>query len=178
MDDPVSGPTPETPDPADAKGATARVEETQLARRLLAGTARATLATALAEADNGQGGWPYASLVLVATDEDGQPLLLLSDLAEHAKNIAADDRVSLLLDGTAGHEDLLAGPRLTLLGRAKIIDNPQARARFVARHASAATYAGFADFRCYRVTVERAHLVAGFGRIRWIEAAALLANPT
>jgi len=143
-----------------------------LVRRLLAEADRATLATCLA----GQEGWPYASLVLLAVDDERQPLLLLSNLAEHAKNIAADNRVSLLIDGTQGFADPLAGPRATLIGYATATDDPAARQRFLARHPGAAAYAGFTDFRFYRVAIERAHLVAGFGRIRWIGAAALAAE--
>jgi len=116
-------------------------------------------------------GWPYASLVLVAADHDGTPLLLLSDLAEHAKALAQDPRLSLLIDGTEGHEDPLTGPRLTLLGHAAPEASQAQRQRYLARHPAAALYAGFADFRFYRVVVERAHLVAGFGRIHWLEAA-------
>jgi len=138
------------------------------ARQLLRGLDRATLATAL------PGGAPYASLVLLATAPDGAPLLLISDLAQHTVNIAAEPRVALLLDGTAGRDEPLTGPRVTLLGRAGRSAEDGLRARFLARHPSAALYAGFADFHLYRVAVERAHLVAGFGRIDWIAAADLL----
>lgn len=119
-------------------------------------------------------GMPYASLVTVAADFDASPLLLLSDLAQHSRNIAFDPRVSLLLDGTEGAADPLAGPRLTLLGQAEIVADPHRLARFVARHPSSALYAGFADFRLYRIVVERGHLVAGFGRIEWIDGRDLL----
>jgi len=129
---------------------------------------RASLATS-------QGGWPFASLVLAALDRDGTPLLLISDLAEHAKNIAVEPRVSLLFDGTAGLSDPLTGPRVTVLGRAKRSDEPESLRHFLARHASAELYAGFKDFHLYRVEVARAHLVAGFGRIHWIEAHEFLA---
>ena len=119
-------------------------------------------------------GAPYASLVLVATDLDASPLLLLSDLAQHSRNIAFEPRVSLLLDGTKGHADRLDGPRLTLLGQAQAVPDPRLLARFTSRHPPSALYAGFADFRIYRVTVERGHLVAGFGRIDWIGGADLV----
>lgn len=139
------------------------------ARRLLRGLDRATLATSL-------GGWPYASLVLVACDHDATPLLLLSRLAQHTQNLAGDPRVSLLLDGTAGLDDPLTGPRLTVQGRAEPSGEERLRRRFLARHPSAELYAGFADFAIYRVAVERAHLVAGFGRIHWIDAGELLSG--
>jgi hypothetical protein len=139
-------------------------------RRLMRGSLRATLATSLC-------GAPYASLVLVAADLDASPLLLLSDLAQHSRNLAFDPRLSLLFDGTAGMADPLAGPRLTLLGQAEPIDDRCRLARFLARHPTSETYAGFADFRLYRVIVERGHLVAGFGRIMWLGAADLLFSP-
>jgi heme iron utilization protein len=136
--------------------------------RLLArGCTRAALATSL-------NGAPYVSLVLVAVDVDASPLLLLSDLAQHSRNIAFDPRVSLLLDATEGHPDPLTGSRLTLLGRALASDDPRCRGRFLAHHSTSAAYAGFRDFRLYRVTIERGHLIAGFGRIEWINGADFL----
>src|SRR6266851_6240948 len=89
-------------------------------RDLVRGLDRAALATALPVQS---GAWPYASLVLVAVDHDLAPILLLSDLAEHTKAIAADSRVSLLFDGTAGFDQPLTGPRVSLLGRAARTDD-------------------------------------------------------
>lgn len=136
------------------------------ARALMRAAETATLATA----GRDPAGWPYASLVLVALDHDGSPILLLSDLAEHSKNAAGDDRVALLFDGTAGRAERLTGPRLSVQGRIVKTAEPRHRARFLARHASAAQYADFADFHVYRVALEGAHLVAGFGRIHAIAA--------
>lgn len=141
------------------------------ARRLLRGLDRATLATALG---SDAGIWPYASLVLVGCDLDASPLLLLSDLAEHSKNLARDARASLLFDGTAGRDDPLTGPRVTVLGEIAPDRAPGNLERFVRRHPAAAAYAGFKDFRLYRMRVVRAHLVAGFGRIDWIDPSELL----
>ena len=138
-------------------------------RRLLRALPSATLATSLAE-----GGWPYASLVLVACRHDASPLLLISKLAVHTKNIAADSRVSLLLDGTEGLDDRLSGARVTILGDARPSDAPDDRERFLARHPGAAMYADFEDFGLIHVELARAHLVAGFGKIEWIEPADLL----
>jgi putative heme iron utilization protein len=140
-------------------------------RRLIGAARRAVLATT-------REGWPYASLVLPASDAAGQPLLLLSDLAEHAKNLKADPRCSLLYDGTEGLADPLTGFRATVLGEAATVRDDSLMKRYVERHPSAAQYAGFGDFRLYRVTVTRAHVVAGFGRIRWIEAAELVGPST
>lgn len=125
----------------------------------------------------GNPAWPYVSLVLVAVDHDLAPILLLSDLAEHSKAIAADPRASLLFDGTAGLAQPLTGARVSLLGRVAETHDERLKRRFLARHPDATLYAGFKDFRFYRMTPERAHLVAGFGKIRWIDAAELLAVP-
>jgi len=141
------------------------------ARRLVRATDRATLATAFPGPD---GSWPYASLVLVAVDYDASPLLLISALAEHTKNLGQDPRASLLFDGTQGLDDPLTGARVTVLGELQSDSDPVRLRRFVSRHPSASLYAGFKDFSLYRMQVTRAHLVAGFGRIHWIDAGALL----
>jgi hypothetical protein len=119
-------------------------------------------------------GWPYASLVLTAADQDGAPILLLSRLAEHTRNLEAEPRASLLFDETVGLESPLTGARATVLGRMERSAEPRLRARFLARHPDAAGYADFGDFGFFRLSVERAHLVAGFGRIHWAERADVL----
>ena len=139
------------------------------ARRLVRATDKATLATTLESPATGTGG-PYASLVLAACDHDANPILL-SDLAEHTRNIARDGRASLFFDGTAGYENPLSHPRITLLGRIVKTNKEDIRRRYLGRHPDASAYADFADFAVYHMTVERAHLVAGFGEIHWIEGA-------
>jgi heme iron utilization protein len=136
-------------------------------RRLLRRCGRAALATSLL-------GAPYASLVLCAVDGDASPLLFLSDLAQHSRNIAFDPRISLLFDGAAGARESLSGPRLSLLGRVEANADRRLLHRFIARHPASEVQAGFADFKLYRVAVERGHLVAGFGRIAWIDGSDLL----
>lgn len=146
----------------------------QTARGLIRSCDRAALGTVLPSAA-GNRAWPYVSLVLVAVDHDLSPILLLSDLAAHSQAVAADPRVSLLFDGTAGLIQPLTGPRVSLLGEIAETHDERLKRRFLARHPDAAMYAGFKDFRFYKVTPERAHLVAGFGKIRWIEAAEMRA---
>ena len=146
-------------------------DEARAVRDLIRRLDRAALACLLPDP---AGPRPYASLVLSAVDHDLSPILLLSDLAEHSKAIAADPRVSLLFDGTAGLDQPLTGARVSLVGRAAISDDERLSSRYLARHPDAAMYAGFKDFRFYRVTVERAHLVAGFGRIHWLSARELM----
>jgi heme iron utilization protein len=130
---------------------------------------RQALKGALATLDRGgaglPGGTPYASLVTVATDAEGRPVLLLSGLALHTQNLKADPRASVLIDATSLAGDPLAGGRVTLLGRLEQTAAPSARMRFLNRHPSAAQYADFGDFAFYQLNVERAHFIGGFGRI-------------
>ncbi|HUK58383.1 MAG TPA: DUF2470 domain-containing protein [Stellaceae bacterium] len=152
----------------------------RVARRLMRAADRASLATLLSERAAAEPAWPYASLVLVALDTDASPLLLISDLAEHTKNLKRDSHASLLFDATTGLAEPLTGARVTVLGDVVRVggeDRARLLARFLARHPSATGYAGFADFALWRLTPERAHLVAGFGRIHWIDVARLLPSP-
>ena len=130
-----------------------------VARRLIRTGRQATLATLDAET----GGGPYASLALTACGHDAAPLLLLSDLARHSRNIAADGRVSLLFAKSS--RDAIAQGRVSVIGRAELCDDPLLRNRFLARHGSAQTFAQFADFRLYRVELAGAQFVGGFGDI-------------
>jgi putative heme iron utilization protein len=89
-------------------------------------------------------------------------------------NLATASRSSLLFDGTAGLDDPLTGARVTVLGELTPDPDPRRLQRFIARHPAAALYGSFHDFQLYRMHVERAHLIAGFGRIHWIEGADLI----
>ena len=109
-------------------------------------------------------GDPYCSLVNVATAADGAPLLLISRLAVHTKNILANPRVSLVLDERKAG-DPLQGARVMLMGTAAVTSDPDARRRYLERQPEAEMFAGFADFAFYRITLNGVHLVAGFGRI-------------
>jgi heme iron utilization protein len=162
-------------DRAFAIGHAARMSEetpVQTVRRLLRAVPDGALGTLLRES-----GAPYVSMVSVATDHDGAPLLLLSDLADHTRNLRADERASLLLEDTGGREDPLAGERVTLQGRLRPSALTRHRERYLARQPKACMYADFKDFAFYHLTLERAHLVAGFGRIRWLDGAEVLLAP-
>ena len=150
-------------------------------RALLHAAARASLATAMAPGDGpaaepAAAGAPYASLVAPAPDMAGVPLLLLSELAQHTRNLAADPRASLLVDGTAGYDVPLAGPRASLQGRLRLDDTSATRGRYLRWQPQAAQYAELTDFRIYRLELTRAHLVAGFGKVHWLAPAALQRN--
>jgi heme iron utilization protein len=140
---------------------------------------RTTRAGALATLDRNTG-HPFASLVNVATDSDGSPLILVSRLSTHTANLEADGRASVLLAAT-GKGDPLAHPRLTLLGTFKQLgrDDPQearVRRRFLARHPKSELYAGFGDFSFWQLDVVSAHLNGGFARAADLRGADVLIN--
>lgn len=145
-----------------------RQEAVAMVRGLLRHERRAALATL-----RGDGG-PYVSLVAPASDVDGAPLLLLSRLAPHTRNLLRDPRIALLFDGTRRLVDPLAGRRATVTGRAVPVEDARARRRWSRLHPEAALYRDFADFGLYRVEVERVHLVAGFARVAELEAGEVL----
>jgi putative heme iron utilization protein len=111
---------------------------------------------------------PFCSLVNIGTLPDGSPILLISRLAVHTRNIAADKRISLLLSAPEA-SDPLAAPRISLVGSAERLTEPNqvaiARRRYLAAHPSAELFVSFADFSFYRVAIDGVHLVGGFGRI-------------
>ena len=109
-------------------------------------------------------GDPYCSLVNVATGADGAPLMLLSTLAIHTKNLRADKRVSLMLDERK-EGDPLEGARVMLMGEVAEVRSSSVRTAYLLRHPEAEQYVDFADFGFFRLAIKRAHLVAGFGRI-------------
>lgn len=125
---------------------------------------RSIRAGALATLDRADGA-PFASLTTIATDSDGSPLLLLSELSAHTQNLHRDPRASILL-AQSGKGDPLAHPRLTVIGRAVVERAPRVRERFLARHPKAKLYADFGDFSFWRLAIERAHLNGGFARAR------------
>jgi heme iron utilization protein len=135
---------------------------------------RATRAGSLATIDRNTG-HPFASLVNVATDVDGSPLILVSRLSTHTANLEKDGRASVLL-AAAGRGDPLAHPRLTLLGTFSQLARTdaceaRARRRFLTRHPKSELYAGFADFSFWRLHMVSAHLNGGFARAADLKAA-------
>jgi putative heme iron utilization protein len=129
---------------------------------------------ALATLDK-ESGHPFATLVTAATDTDGSPTLLLSGLALHSINIAADPRISLLLS-RGGKGDPLAHPRLTLTGRAYRDDSPRRRRRFLARHPKASLYSDFSDFSIFGMEILSGHLNGGFARAARLSSEEILTD--
>ena len=129
------------------------------AKKLMREARSGALATLMTES-----GDPYCSLVNVATAPDGAPLLLISQLAVHTRNILRDPRASLMLDERKAG-DPLEGARVMLQGTAVRTDSDVARRRYLSYQPEAEMFAGFKDFAFYELKLKGVHLVAGFGRI-------------
>jgi hypothetical protein len=145
----------------------------KLAKSLLRRSRQGALATLMAGS-----GDPYCSLVNVASHADGSPILLISQLALHTKNILGDARVSLMLDERAAG-DPLEGARIMLAGRAEAAGPDEAavlRRRYLNAHPSAQAFVEFKDFSLFRIRPQGAHLVAGFGRIVDLQPAQFLTD--
>jgi putative heme iron utilization protein len=117
-------------------------------------------------------GFPYGSLVTVAVDDVGRPLLLLSELAEHTGNLQTHPEASVLLtEPLGGHDQPLALGRVTILGPcAKVAAAERAGVReaFLRHQPSATYYVDFDDFDFYRVEPTALRYVGGFGRMSWV----------
>lgn len=149
------------------------VSHVEACRALVREARVAALATVARE----PAGVPFATLVAIATDERGRPLLLLSRLAEHTQNLLACADASVLV-GELAAADPLAGGRVTLVGRCERVPDGEvadARARFLARQPEAAQYVDFADFAFYRLEPSALRYVGGFGRMSWVDAGDYLA---
>jgi putative heme iron utilization protein len=143
------------------------------------GLLRSTRSGSLATLDRNTG-HPFCSLVNTATDVDGSPLILVSQLSTHTANIEVDPRASVLLAST-GKGDPLAYPRLTALGSFTRIergaaDEARVQRRFLTRHPKSQAYASFADFSFWRLTVVSAHLNGGFARAADLKASDLVTD--
>ena len=140
------------------------------ARTMVAQLPTGTLCTVATE----PAGYPYGSFVTVAF-ERGHPVFLISELAEHTKNLRKDARASLLL-AQGGADDPLANGRVTLVGDCTLLADPEAaRAAYLERHPNAGYYADFKDFNFWRLEVAAVRYIGGYGRMSWVGVADWLA---
>jgi heme oxygenase (biliverdin-IX-beta and delta-forming) len=147
------------------------------ARRLVARTPAGALATLWTR----RPGHPFASLMPYAADGLGRPLLLISGLAVHTRNLEADPRASLLVADARPGTDPLAAERVTLLGDARrlaAMEVDEARGLYLARHPDAAAWVDFGDFAFWRLELADVYMVGGFGVMGWVTAEAYSAAPT
>jgi putative heme iron utilization protein len=170
---------PEFPEEREARAVAERGDPAAAARRLL----RAECQGALATISLHKPGWPFGSIAPYALSARGEPLLLLSALAQHTKNALADPRASLLVQESAGlapGADPQAHGRVTILGRIAQVpeaEEDDARARYLARHPLASRTAAGHDFRFHLLSIEEARFIGGFGKICWVDGAAMLVDP-
>jgi len=149
-------------------------EAYELARRDAKRLLRLARTGALATLD---GGAPFATLVGVASDWDGAPLFLMSELARHTRNLAEDPRASLLLTTQGGRGDPLNQPRLTIGGPVERCPDPTSRERYLRRYPKAKLYADFTDFSLRRMRIETVHFNGGFGRADALKPEDILTPP-
>ena len=128
---------------------------------------------ALATLSRKHPGFPFASVMPYATDDAGRPLLLISAMAMHTQNLQTDPRASLLVTQPDAVEPLASG-RVTLIGEARKLDEPDraaARTAYLARHANAVYWVDFDDFAFWRLEIRDVYFVGGFAAMDWVTAA-------
>ncbi len=148
----------------------------ETARRLIRRTRSGVLATSL-PAHGSISPTPFASLVTVAAAPDLAPLLWLSGLARHSRNLARDLRCSLLLAGPPVNSNPQTAPRVTVIGTAARAEDAALLARWHALNPYAASYAGLTDFSLWRISIEGVYAVAGFAAAARLDPAQLLPGP-
>ena len=130
----------------------------------------------------------YSTFTLAAFDYDLSPILLLSDLSEHTKNIREKKSASLMLceerrlykffpkfdNKFSSYEDPMSRPRVTLIGKLKKTRDPNHKKRFISRHPASNLYANFADMNFYKMDIKSAHLIGGFAQVKWFTSEEIL----
>jgi hypothetical protein len=141
------------------------------ARRLL----RAEHTGLLSTLSDKLGGYPFGTAVSCLTDHEARPLFLISQLAEHTRNIEQDARASLLVHEQSA--DVQAGERLTLVGDAlRLETTAELKARYLRYFPAAAQYFEL-DFSFYRIEPVTLRYIGGFGVTRWISPTEILPPP-
>ena len=135
--------------------------------------------------------FPYATFTLTAFDYDLSPIILLSDLSEHTKNLRFNENASIILceeqkmynyfpkffnklKKVSNYEDPMSRPRITLIGKFNITKESQDRERFLYRHPASRLYEGFKDMNFFKMKIKSAHLVGGFANVKWFDHTELL----
>jgi putative heme iron utilization protein len=140
-------------------------------RTLLATQRRGSLITLAVD----PAGYPYASVASYAIDDGGNPLLLISMMAEHTQNALSDPRASLLVaEPVPDGADPLASARATLIGDlAQVPDEQRSAVRdhYLAANPTSAYYIDFGDFAFFRLAVRAIRYIGGYGRMSWVDSA-------
>ena len=118
-------------------------------------------------------GYPFGSVAPFIVDHAGRPVILISDIAEHTRNIVADPRASLIVQPYS--PDMQATGRVTLIGQARHLpEKDRLGPRYLRFHPQAETYFAMHDFQFYRIEPVRIRYIGGFGKIHWLEPDAYL----
>jgi len=114
-------------------------------------------------------GYPFATALPFVPDQQHHPLFLVSSLAEHTKNLLANQHTSFMVS-SAGDSNILTGARMTLVGDTTRIDaSPELVARYVRYQPDAEQYLSLGDFAFFTLAPKRVRYIAGFGQMGWIE---------
>jgi putative heme iron utilization protein len=125
-------------------------------------------------------GYPFGSVTPYCTDRMCRPIIYISHIAQHTKNIVADSRVSLTVVERGDSDDVQAQGRVTCVGDARQIGRGEEdlRERYFRYFPSARQYERTHGFEFFRLELLRVRFIGGFGQIFWVEPDAFMtANP-
>ena len=117
-------------------------------------------------------GWPFGSITPYAVAATGEPIILISEIAEHTRNLREDARASLLVQDSQAANDPQSGARVTLMGYAIPVPPPyldDARRRYLDLFPGSASYFQVHDFTLFQIKVSRVRFIGGFGEIHWLD---------
>tara|TARA_X000001036_G_scaffold438786_1_gene487601 strand:- start:1469 stop:2266 length:798 start_codon:yes stop_codon:yes gene_type:complete len=138
--------------------------DAELSKTLVASSGTASLSTLTSN------GYPYGSIVSYVINEQGEPVVLISDLAEHTINARLDQRSSMLISESSEGGDPLGKSRLTLVGSLTLLEDPRnEREKYLSEHQYASFYVDYEDFNFWKLTVEECRYVGGFGHMSWVQ---------
>ena len=122
-------------------------------------------------------GYPYATVIPNILDEQHRPILLISALAEHTKNLLSDPKVSISVT-ESGVPNVQDGQRMTLVGDAEqFVPGDALKARYL-RYLPAAEQYLMLDFMFFRIQPKRLRYIGGVGKMGWLETEVLDAVPS
>lgn len=123
-------------------------------------------------------GWPFGSISPYTTMNTGEPVILISEIAEHTRNLRADARVSLIVQDSNAINDPQAGARVTLIGYAMPVPEPyleDASRRYLQLFPNSASFFDAHDFTLFQINVSKVRFIGGFGEIYWLERHEIIA---
>ncbi len=124
-------------------------------------------------------GWPFGSITPYAVSSEGEPIVLISEIAEHTRNLREDARASLLVQDSQALADPQAGARVTLMGYAIPVSAPyldDARGRYLDLFPGSASFFQIHDFTLFQIKVSRVRFIGGFGEIYWLDGSEVTAS--